>query len=248
VFTHAFANELEGNESTDQRSWYQIEYVIFEHLETDNRTIRYEDILFDPPESKQNQYIVKGFLPLTPFHFKQLESSEYGLSEAIHKLKRNKSIKVYDYAAWRQVINNEQTLPPIKIQHDSEETGGHNLFGEIQIKRSRFLHAAVNLYLFDELTLPYSNIIDWLFEKPGAFPFSWLLQPVAFQHHYFDALGQSQVATNISHLKQSRRIKNKEIHYIDHPTLGVIITIETIDPPAEFEEETQLRTTKALKP
>ncbi|UZE94742.1 peptidoglycan binding protein CsiV [Alkalimarinus alittae] len=38
-------------------------------------------------------------------------------------------------------------------------------------------------------------------------------------------------ASNIVHLDESRRMRSGEIHYLDHPKFGLLVTIEPTDPP-----------------
>ena len=39
------------------------------------------------------------------------------------------------------------------------------------------------------------------------------------------------IAKDIAHMSETRRMRSGEIHYLDHPRFGVLITIEPTDPP-----------------
>lgn len=45
------------------------------------------------------------------------------------------------------------------------------------------------------------------------------------------------VASNIAHMNETRRMRSGEIHYLDHPKFGLLVTIEPTDPPFVYSEE-----------
>jgi hypothetical protein len=48
------------------------------------------------------------------------------------------------------------------------------------------------------------------------------------------SIGISDFYQNIRFLEESRRIKEGEIHYIDHPVLGIIVTIKEVQSPNQL--------------
>jgi hypothetical protein len=47
------------------------------------------------------------------------------------------------------------------------------------------------------------------------------------------------VSTNIFHMKNHRRMRSKELHYIDHPLVGMLIQINpVVKPKNEVEDAT----------
>lgn len=47
------------------------------------------------------------------------------------------------------------------------------------------------------------------------------------------------IASNIAHMNETRRMRSGEIHYLDHPKFGLLVTIEPTDPPFVYNEDTQ---------
>lgn len=45
------------------------------------------------------------------------------------------------------------------------------------------------------------------------------------------------IANNIAHMNETRRMRSGEIHYLDHPKFGLLVTIEPTDPPFVYNEE-----------
>ena len=97
------------------------------------------------------------------------------------------------------------------------------------------MHVDIDVFLADFTALPYTDLKDWVYVSDETrWPLNWLLIPLAYQHPALETTGESLVANNTIHFKQSRRIKDAEIHYIDHPALGLMVTIKEIEAPFEF--------------
>lgn len=228
---YAISNEVEKN-------WYQVEFVIFEHLNSERSVLKFEDVSYYLPEKKDYLYLITNTAPISDKQVKQLNPEQMVLSNAINQLKRSKDTRVYSSGAWQHALAKNETLPPLRIDIDKTESGGQHLQGELSIRRGRYMHAEATLYLADFSKLPYLTLTNWLLESDDTrFPIQWLTQPLAYRHPALESVGENIMAQNLSVLKQSRRIKDGEIHYIDHPALGLIVTIQSIDPPFEYGDE-----------
>lgn len=233
TFFPALSQAKESDEN-----WYQIEYIIFEHINADPYDLRYEDTPTSLPKRSHYLHLLKQGEALSPFHVIELDENNTVLNDALNKLKNSPDIKVHDHGAWQQALQRGQYIPPLKIEQDTDILNAQKLLGELQIKRERYLHVAANLYLENTITLPYADLKTWLFEEDTQrWPLDWLLQPLAYQHPSLEAIGESEISQNRIHLEQTRRIKNGEIHYIDHPVIGLIVTIKKVDSPYNFENE-----------
>jgi len=219
-------------------SWYQIEYIIFEHVNSDRRVLQFEDIHYDLPKKPEYLHLVEGFGILSPNQVEKIPQDIMELNDAIHRLKTSRETMVYTSGAWQQPLARGQKLPPLKIDIDKSSSGGQHLMGELQIRRERYLHVDAKLYLADFLRTPYAHMIDWFLEtEERRWPIAWLTQPLAYEHTSMQAVGEQTVAQNLVLLEQSRRVKDGEIHYLDHPALGLLVTIKRIDPPFEYGDE-----------
>jgi len=223
-----------------KKNWYQIEYIIFEHKNADRHVLRFEDTSFKLPKRRQYLHLLDSGEPISPFQLKQV-NTDATLESALKKLVKSPRVNVLDRGAWQQEIGRSEVLPPLKIAVDLRPDQSQQLLGEIQIVRERYMHAKANIYMTEWIQLPYPDLKDWLFQEPTeSWPFSWLLQPIAYRHTTLTRVGESKIPKNVVHLEQSRRIKGSEIHYMDHPVLGVMITIKEIEPPFEFGDESDI--------
>lgn len=239
VFTALFisqsvsaTNQSETN-ATEPAKWYQIEYIIFEHLQTDDHILRYEDTPYPRDSNKQYSYIVHSKHPASPFQFTQLDSKDMVLADAYEKLKKSRAVEILDMAAWQQPLELEATIPPIKIK--KEVSNERQLFGELQLTKSRYTHAEFKLFLTKSFTVPYQNLSLWFTNPNPGWSMLDLVKPLHDPFNFTGAIGENKVYEQIRYLGESRRIKESEIHYIDHPVIGAIVTIKEVDPPFQFE-------------
>ena len=220
-------------------NWYLIEYILFEHLNSDRHVLRYEDVKYDLAKREQYYYLTTDTNAASPYQLKTIDKEVSDFTDIISRVSKSRALKVYSKGSWQQAIQRGEKLPPVKITGGQSYDNGNRfqLEGELQIRRERYMHASIDVYLADYATLPYSDLKDWIFEAEATrWPIDSLLKPAALQHSEMSELGTSLVPNNVIHFKQSRRIKDTEVHYIDHPALGLIVTIKEIEPPFEYGE------------
>jgi len=218
-------------------NWYQIEYILFEHLNSDRHVLRFEDVKYTPVKRDQYYYLTTNKSAASPYQLKEIEEADSDFKDILSRISKSGELSVFSTGSWQQPIKRGQKLPPLRITggQSYDEGNRFQLEGELQIQRERYMHAEINVFLADFSTLPYGDLKDWVFEaEEKRWPLDWLLQPLAYQHPALTKVGKALVPENVIHFKQSRRIKNGEIHYIDHPALGLIVTIKEIEPPFEY--------------
>lgn len=220
---------IQAQEDTN-KSWHQIEYIIFQHLKTDRHFLRYEDTPYPVKQTKQYNYLLDNPQPISPFQFTKLETSKMELADALSKLSNSRDIKLLDYGGWQQQLTSDETTPPLKIFKTINTKT--SLFGEFQLKKSRYTHAEFSLYLADSLYFPFADTKDWFIKPQKSGALVDLLLPLPEDFNFTHSIGKQELYFNILHLQESRRIKQGEVHYLDHPVLGVIVTINEIQAPA----------------
>lgn len=225
----SFADELDP-----LAKWYQIEYVIFEHRQTDDHILRYEDTPYPKRTKKQFSYVGPLSNPASPYQYTQLNEDKMDLEGALRKLRRSRDVAVLDAKAWQQPLTDTHS-PPIKIQALASQE--RTLFGELHLKKSRYTHAEFKLFLAKKISVPYENIQDWFLTQNTNLDLIDLLTPINDQLSLDDSIGISELFQNVRYLGESRRIKEGEVHYIDHPVISVIITIKEIPSPYDIRNQ-----------
>jgi len=108
------------------------------------------------------------------------------------------------HTAWRQPVVSEKIAKPIAVNVSSKD--GAQLTGTVKISVQRYLHVNLDLLLGDPNTLPMDTL------QANNDP-TYTAQPTQYRF--------------IAH----RKMRSDELHYIDHPKLGVIIKATKYHPP-----------------
>lgn len=231
--------------TVDER-WYQIETVIFTQQSEGNNEhwyhhnpIHQSDTpieLIDPLSPKkveQPKINTKSEEIASPFEaFTYLNASEqHKLPTLIKRLKRSKAYRVLFEGSWKQSLDKNDSLP-IHVQGGNRYNEMSELDGYLRLSVNRYLHITTNLQLtlFDTppkkkaiLDNPMQSIDfrqpDWA-AKPAWNPALFMPEFIPMENIIF---------------KQSRRMRSKELHYLDNPRLGLLIYITPLKAPDSNE-------------
>lgn len=168
--------------------------------------------------------------------YKVLNSKNYQLTEHVEKLAESKSKRVIFHTAWRQPGLDKHTALPVYFKREipvppvveTELSFGQpqspatptELEGILRVTLARYLHLEAELRLRDKLP-----------EMTSDNPFEVLDSEVPVE---------DMEKQGIIYLKQKRnRIRSKELHYIDHPVLGILLLITPYELPEDLAEVTK---------
>jgi Peptidoglycan-binding protein, CsiV len=171
--------------------------------------------------------------------YKKLNSSHYKLSEYIKKINESETQRVIFHTAWRQPGLDKNTALPIYFKHDvpapppiveDENASTQNIeqMEQTAIKTTPsvlegILRVTLARYLHLEAELTFQNKLPELAVTDN--PFS-----VLDNQSERDKIEKQGVI----HLKQKRRrMRSNELHYLDHPVLGILINITQYEKPEE---------------
>jgi hypothetical protein len=171
-----------------------------------------------------------------------LDEQEMQLKPVANRVLRQADFRLLFHKAWRQDLNDRETSEHIIILGGERFDQHYELEGTINISVERYLHFSTDLW-FSTFTsnvggeenpwpvLPAipltSTPAQAATDTAAQDPFS---SPVLTYKHSlgneFQALtgNQYSVERTVS-LKQRRRMRSNELHYIDHPLLGLLIKI-----------------------
>lgn len=132
-----------------------------------------------------------------------------GLNNYAKKLKANKRYNVLIHKAWRQTGLAEDAAIDIPI--DSRKTIGNenNIHGSIKIVLGRYLHIYTNM-IYQQLR----NDVATVFHNQGL------------QSH------------NDYPINFHRRMRSKELHYLDHPMVGILVMAMPVKKQEKPKQET----------
>jgi hypothetical protein len=198
-----------------------------------------------------------GTLPLPdvaavlPEPFVQLPATERMLAEAATRIANSRNYRLLAHLAWRQPRPERNAPDPVLVT-GGQQVGEHReLEGSVVLSRTRFMHLETRLWLND-FADPASAVEGPGVELPPVpVPPSedTMLDDAVYAapqvpDNAYPARGEDETAGESvqtivpapAHvlrsvvLSENRRLRSGELHYIDHPMLGVLIKLQDYAP------------------
>ncbi|WP_417596534.1 CsiV family protein [Oceanospirillum sp.] len=187
-----------------------------------------------PLSSQQRADIKNNRLP----NFFYMPKKKMQLNAQYNRLKRRSGLRVMYHEAWSMPVYDRENSTPILIQGGEQFDNLFELEGSIEISVARYLHLDTNLYLREfeaNHNTDQANPADFngrLSHHDSSV--SVLQQNTAVPNPSLALLGfrQYRVDTVIP-LKQSRRMRSRDLHYIDNPRYGILIQLLPYNPEEE---------------
>ncbi len=190
---------------------------------------------------------------LTREPFFLLPKTDLVLQDLHTDLNRKSNYRVLFHAAWRQPVLAEDEAKAILISGGKTFGEHQELEGSITLSVSRYLHLRSNLWLAEFLPNYGQDVKNW-FELPkppnkipltsaDSSPLNFTLgEPrqesyLSLNNEYSKIIDQPYVIDKLYTLKQRRKMRSNELHYLDHPMLGIIVKVVPYELPAENQLE-----------
>lgn len=208
--------------------WYQIEVLLFaqqpeyqrsSELWLDRFQSNYSNnpITLNPDaQSRQENNLEDGA-------FNSLSNSKRTLKSAAQRIKASADLRLLSHLAWRQPVLDRKQAQAILIKTGKQFDSEFELEGTITISRGRYLHARTDLYFSEFEPMKSRQELDWTVFEDDQLDFGQ-------REWNADLNQQASTATQFvrsatANLKQSRRMRSEELHYIDHPLFGMLVQI-----------------------
>ncbi len=187
---------------------------------------------------------------LTPTPFIALPSSDKTFHGKAAYMQRSGRYRTLFHEAWYQPFADENGTLPIVIDRSGDTGDWPLLQGSVKIYLSRYLHIETDLWLNTDgsylpgewqmpapplgppsliVEEPFSDIVEESVPgieasyRTGPNP-DWDEWPLDPNEAAVDT-GPQYPFRHAVRLKQKRRMRSQEVHYLDHPLLGVVVTI-----------------------
>ena len=177
--------------------------------------------------------------------FLQLPASESEFQQTNRALERSAEHRLLFHGLWRQPMPDPGNETPIFVQ-GGERFGSHSeLEGSLSLHfnsgRDRVVIDA-NLWLSEFSRLPGGGILtDSALGDAAPGEGTWQLPEPPSPAPSFLAAEPGEVSYSINrvyHMRQSRDMRSTEFHYLDHPAIGIVVTVFPYEVPELPEEET----------
>lgn len=211
--------------SSYAEQWYHVELIVFEQLDTITDE-QWPEMAETAPLELTPQTVSQSMQPA------EVET----LIKAAARLERSSSYQVQYHQAWQQPIMKIRHAEAVEI---SSEEG--KVSGSIRLYKSTYLHAALDLWLVENLPPVTALSGDSIEEDIVVLsPSAQLdediieLSPILYLDSDIVDLSRNP------NLKESRRIRSKKLHFFDHPKLGALLQLTPIDTPEIIQLEESL--------
>lgn len=233
-FGNADTDAAPEEDSVSDSRWYQIELMIYRQsilggeiteLWPSELNLAYPDnwVLLQTPE-QYSQMTGKKSAVNTPFILLDKKQSVFVQLEKKLQLNRN---DILFHSTWRQLLKRGKTPedevnPAILIRGGKNFDDHYELEGSISLRLSRYLHFKTHVWL--SRFIPASTEIVSTWQALPSFP----VAAASSNTDITETLPQYQIDEIVLH-QQSRRMRSHEVHYIDHPKIGMVIQLIPLD-------------------
>ena len=179
--------------------------------------------------------------PLLPTPFIALPAAQREFNGKAAYMQRSGRYQTLFHQSWAQPVLAQGNALPLILDRSGDTGQWSRLQGSVTLYLSRYLHLETNLwlntsgdYLPGEWRMPApplgppSLIVETsIDETPGAFGEQWVESTTgsAADGEPEQSIGPVYPYRHAVLLQQKRRMRSTEVHYIDHPRLGVVIKI-----------------------
>jgi hypothetical protein len=228
---------IPGAGAAEEVRYYDIELIIFESLDPSaklSESWKHEASMEVPPLAVELGQPYPGPIPKEfdpKLAFKVLTSNQLQLTEEAKLLSTGNNYRILLHTAWRQPGMDADTALPVHINLSFLETAASTssqipkplpsqasvlapsgdeqtrsiLNGYVKIILSRYLHADINLMYTTNIPMTVGAPAPLAPSDNPEFKPIQATQPTVYQ------------------LSQTRKMRSKEVHYIDHPVIGVLV-------------------------
>jgi hypothetical protein len=209
----------------DFSGWYQIEMAIFNQQTYDTAVSEgyFDTEMFeltaDSSELTQlfgdNNYEMSKPLVVQPPRgingFQRTNTSL--LNDEVRRLSNSKAYQLIWHKSWNQYLT-RQSVSKTSTLHLKDANNRDALVAQFEIYVKRYLHADIKLAQIRYL------------DQPTPLPLKITNQVNAIDPQKMEA--QTSIS-EIRSIEEKRRMRSNEIHYFDHPRLGILLKIRRIE-------------------
>lgn len=247
------AMPVAAQQEESQARWFDIEVIVFERLKN-NAHLEHWSVPDDLAYPANNLFFPSESNKLSQDSIVELDFNG-PLAASLKKLNRSSAYRVLKAKRWRQGLLPHKQAPFIIFKGGDSVEGHTELQGSLQFSVERYLHMTTNLWFTQfgsaqdsANTMPLTTTPEQQDPLIESAP-SWLLPALpeekiadtilddtiasissdndndnAYEEEQFDVELQTPIRRIVT-LRQTRRLRSTETHYIDHPLMGILVHI-----------------------
>jgi hypothetical protein len=190
--------------------WYQVEIIVFARNARDAGATEYWPDDPGTPSVTDAQRLANAGGNAA---YSRLPRSELALEGSYGGLVASRGeYEPLLHLAWRQPVSNDSRAVPVYLSTDPASSASPRLEGTLKLSAGRYLHAELDLVL---------SRLEPEQASSGAADENSPYRGPAYRSY---------------RMQQHRRMRSGELHYIDHPLMGVLLLVRPYAPPGAAEE------------
>ena len=151
-------------------------------------------------------------------------AENFQLSRTANRIERRGLGRILFHGRWLQAVPEREAPDPILVRGGerlSAPLASHELIGTVGITLGRYLHFKADLF----------------FHAPGLGLTPTAALMTSSGEGELLSVADPEDQPGYMHLSESRRMRSEELHYLDHPKLGVVVRVDPIRIPETLIEQ-----------
>lgn len=232
--------------------WYTVELILFEQRLEDNDNETWHVLPSFAAESQQlmvaAETLLAGLLPATELvtppelptpwpRFNLMTGLEepyvliprplLTLSAEAQRINQSRGRRLLLHVGWHMPMPGEQAPQPVRLWSGPQYGNLHRIDGSLSFYVGRFLHVDANLF-WTEFGLEPAPAPNWL-DPERVYLNTWQVPQALPKPPDYSPLPQF-IPRSAVHFNEQRRMRSNELHYLDHPRLGLLIQFTPYTP------------------
>lgn len=204
--------------------WFTVEVIVFANNGSDNLNAEYWPKITEVPTRS-----AIGLKPASEGEldaYQALPGSLLSLHQEKAQLRASGKYRILYHAGWMQPVAETQHPKPVRIQGGSIlDNGSYELEGYIGVGRGRYLHFRPDLYFSRTLSATEAQLMPARLPAPTESD-----QASSATANAATAPAGLYIPEILTvNLNQARRMRSKELHFIDHPLLGILVEMKPVE-------------------
>lgn len=200
-------------QSQELDNWYSVEILIFSNEDSSALSAEAWPLL---PEPNRRDAVSLQAASDDAAPFSLMKADQMVLKSPSAQLQRTGQYRTLLHTGWIQPVARTQNPTPVRIVAGNIlDNGRYELEGYIGIGRGQYLHVRPDLYLNRLLTPSQASALNRgsraVTSSEAASSYDFAMPEILSVH-----------------LDQPRRMRSGEIHYIDHPLFGILVSINPL--------------------
>lgn len=182
--------------------------------------------------------------------FTELATDELQLKSMVRRIASRNNFRKLFHQAWRQPVANRENAKSVLIRAGDQYDSHFELEGYITLSLERYLHINTDLWLSAFVSNIGREMGPWPvlpkvplntdlnhddFDQPPGPDGSHSSK--AFDNPFDNIAGDLYAVDWTVALRQHRRMRSNELHYIDHPLMGLLIKVTPYEFPEQEKEQ-----------